>query len=251
MSREAKTLKPPRKLLWFDCTFGVSGDMCLGALVDAGAPFKELKELPQTLGLKGVSVTRRSIKRAGLHALKVNVKVDESAQKARRLRDVERIIRRASLPDNVEERSLKVFRRIFKAEARVHGGKPDEVHLHEMGAADTLIDIVGSVLLIELLGVDRVTSSPVAVGSGTIKCSHGVLPVPAPAVAELLKGVPVTTGIEGIELATPTGAAIVRELSYGFGPMPDMVLKAVGCGAGTREVMGQPNAMRVLIGESA
>ncbi|MCK4911981.1 MAG: LarC family nickel insertion protein [Thermodesulfovibrionales bacterium] len=240
----------PLKLLWFDCAFGVSGDMCLGALVDAGAPFKPLKELPEALGLKGVTLSRRTVKRSGLRALKVSVKVDEGAQKARRLRNVEGIISKAKLPDAVKEKSLKVFRAIFKAEAHVHGSKLEDVHLHEMGAADTLIDIVGSVLCIELLGVDKVTSSPVAVGSGTIKCAHGLLPVPPPAVAELLKGVPIHTGIEGMELATPTGAAIIREISKEFGPMPDMVLEAVGVGAGTRKIEGQPNALRALIGKS-
>ncbi len=240
----------PVKTLWFDCSFGVSGDMCLGALVDAGAPFRPLGELPASLGLNGVTLSRRTVKRAGLRALKVSVKVDEGTQEARRLRNVERIISRAKLPAVVKERSIRVFNRIFEAEAHVHGSKPEDVHLHEMGAADTLIDIVGSVLCIELLGVDKVFSSPVAVGSGTIKCAHGLLPVPPPAVAELLKGVPIRTGIEGMELATPTGVAIIRELAEGFGPMPDMVLEAVGVGAGTRKIEGQPNALRALVGKN-
>lgn len=261
-SRTDKTSDETAKTIWFDCSSGISGDMCLGALVDAGAPFKPLKELPEALGLHGVTLSKRSVKRAGFRACKVSVKVDEGAQGARRLRDVERIIKKSSVPAGVKKISLKVFRRIFEAEARVHGGKPTEVHLHEMGAADTLVDIVGTALCLHMLGVDSVLASQVAVGSGTILCSHGILPIPAPATAELLKGVPVTAGTIGVngmggmegmgdmELATPTGAAIITELAQGFGPMPDMVVSAVGSGAGSKEIEGRPNAMRVFLGTS-
>ena len=260
MSSTSKTGNPPAKTdktgktAWFDCSFGVSGDMCLGALVDAGAPFKPIKELPEALGLIGVTISKRSVKRAGLRACKVSVKVDQRAQKARRLRDVERIIRKASVSYGVKGKSLDLFRRIFEAEARVHGGKAADVHLHEIGAADTLVDIVGTVLCLEMLGVDRVFSSPVGVGSGTVKCAHGLLPVPAPATAELLKGVPVCSGVPqamgGVELATPTGAAIITGLAEGFGPIPDMVVSAVGSGAGATEIEARPNALRVFLGQS-
>ena len=256
MSSTSKTDKPPVKTgktvrtVWFDCSFGVSGDMCLGALVDAGAPFKPIKELPKALGLKGVLISKRNVKRAGLRACKVSVKVDHRAHGARRLKDVERIIKRASIPSGVKGKSINVFRRIFEAEARVHGGSPGEVHLHEIGAADTLVDIVGTVFCLEMLGVDRVFSSQVGVGSGTVKCTHGELPVPAPATAELLKGVPVCSGAQGVELATPTGAAIITELAEGFGPIPDMVVSAVGSGAGATEIEARPNALRVFLGES-
>ncbi len=257
MSSTLKIDKTPLKIgktgntVWFDCSSGISGDMCLGALVDAGAPFKPLKHLPEALGLKGVTLSKRSVKRAGFRALKVSVKIIEGAQEARGLKHVERIIRKACLPARVKKRSIDVFRRIFEAEAKVHGGKATDVHLHEIAAADTLVDIVGTVLCLEMLGVDRVFSSPVGVGSGTVKCAHGILPVPAPATTELLKGVSVTSGsadVEGVELATPTGAAIITELAEGFGPIPDMVLRAVGIGAGTREIEGRANALRVFLG---
>jgi hypothetical protein len=224
--------------------------MCLGALVDAGADLKALKALPEALGLKGVRVTKTTVKRAGIKAAKVGVEIDEGAQRPRKLRDVELIINKASIPSKVKSRSIAIFRRIFKAEAKVHGGKAAEVHLHEMGAADTLIDIVGTVLCLNSLGIQRILSSAVSVGSGTIKCAHGVLPVPPPAVAELLKGVKVVTGFEGMELTTPTGAAIIRELAESFGPMPEIELDAVGAGVGTRIIKDRYNALRVFVGKA-
>jgi uncharacterized protein (TIGR00299 family) protein len=224
--------------------------MCLGALVGAGGDFKALKAMVEGLGLRGVSLKRRSVRRAGLKAVKIDVVVDESAEGARKLKDVERIVSRAKLPPRARERSLKVFKRIFRAEARVHGGRASEVHLHEMGAADIIVDVVGTVYLLEALGVGRVVASPVAVGSGSVKTAHGLLPVPAPAAVELLKGVPVTAGAVKAELATPTGAAIISELASGFGPMPDMKLLKTGMGAGSRDHKASPNVLRVMLGES-
>lgn len=248
MSRAKARTRIPLTL-WVDCFSGISGDMCLGALVDAGASFKLLKEAVDSLALKGVSIRKRSVRRAGIRALKVRVDIDRKAQRPRKLKDVERIISKASLSKEVRSRSLAVFQHIFRAEARVHGGRAEDIHLHEMGAADTLVDVVGTMFCLELLDVLKVISSPVNVGSGSVRTAHGELPVPAPATAELLKGVTVTSGSAEMELTTPTGAAIIKELATSFGPMPLMKLMATGTGAGTREIKDRPNVLRVFIGE--
>lgn len=236
------------KVLYLDCFSGISGDMCLGAMVGAGVGFGALKREIAKLGLGGYSISSRRVQRAGIESVKITVRLT-AQEPARGWREINGIIARAELSDRVKERSLDCFRRLFEAEARVHGGKPELVHLHELGATDALIDIVGTMISMELLGVDKVFSSAINLGSGTVKAMHGVLPVPAPATLELLKGVPVYSSGPALELATPTGAAIAATLSEGFGPMPLMSVGAVGIGAGGHDPEGHANVLRVIIGE--
>jgi len=239
------------KVAYFDCFSGISGDMCLGALVDAGASLaglrRELRKLP--VAARGVSLSARKLHRAGILSTRVSVKCRDDAP--RRWKDVGGIIRQSAFSASVKSSALRVFRRLFEAEALVHGGRFDRVHLHELGALDALADVLGTLYCLEKLGVEKVFSSPVNLGGGTVRTSHGILPVPAPAVAEILKGAPVYSSGPGGECATPTGLAILREIASGFGPMPLMKLEAVGTGAGERDTAGRPNVLRVFIGEAS
>jgi uncharacterized protein (TIGR00299 family) protein len=227
--------------------------MCLGALVDAGAPMEALRAGLRELPIAGYRLSKRGVKRGGLRAVKVDV-LHSGAAGPKRWVEVRRILRSSELPLRVKERSEAVFRRLFEAEGHVHGVAAERVRLHELGSVDTVVDVVGTMLLLEALEVERVFSSDVNVGSGAVSSSHGVLPVPAPATAELLKGVPVYAsedpGGERFELATPTGAAILSALCEGYGMLPAMDLEAVGTGAGGANPPGRPNVLRVLVGRS-
>jgi uncharacterized protein (TIGR00299 family) protein len=246
------------KAAWFDCFSGVSGDMCLGALLDAGASPTALKRGLRRLPVKGYRLLQKKVRRSGLEATKVDVILSPSSGQARRWKDVREIIRKAGLPDVITEKGLEIFRSLFEAEGRVHGRAYHRVHLHELGAVDTLIDVIGSLICLEELGVKRVYSSALNLGggaggvSGAVMTAHGSLPVPAPATAELLRGVPVYSSGSPFELTTPTGAAILRGVSAGFGGMPPMRAEAVGYGAGQRNGAGKghemPNLLRVFIG---
>lgn len=222
--------------------------MCLGALLDAGAQFNALKKELKRLGLKGYSISLSEEKRAGLRALKANVKINGSAVRARKLSDVRAIINGSSLKPSIKVKGLKVFQRIFEAEALVHGTSPGRTHLHELSALDAMVDIMGTIICLDLLDVEQVFCSEINLGSGTVKTSHGTLPVPAPATAELLKGIPVYSEGKG-ELTTPTGAALMSTLSSYFGSLPAMSMNATGTGAGSNDCPGRPNVLRVLVGE--
>lgn len=235
------------KLAYFDCSSGVAGDMVLGALLSAGLDEKAWRRELARLRLP-VRITVRRVRRGVLAATAVGVAVPRGG-KARGLKEILRLIRRSRLPRPVAERSAAVFERLAKAEAKVHGTSVDRVHFHEVGGYDCLVDIVGAALGLDLLGIGKVVASPVNLGAGVVKFSHGVLPVPAPATAELLKGVPVFAPDEEVgELTTPTGAAILREFAESFGPLPPMRISALGGGAGGRETPW-PNVLRVFIGE--
>jgi hypothetical protein len=236
------------KITYFDCASGIAGNMILGSLFSAGLDRKAWQRQMAKLRLP-VEVKTHNARRHGIRALQVEVKVRQPSG-PRRLADVVRVIRRARLPKNVFERSVAVFERLAQAEAKVHGTTSGRVHFHEVGADDCLVDIVGAVLGLEMMGIEQVQASAVNLGNGRVTFSHGVFSVPAPAVAELLKGVPVyqpkrVTG----ELATPTGAAILRELSREFGPMPAMSITSIGYGAGTRRT-AEPNILRMYVGET-
>ncbi len=236
-------------IAWFDCFSGVSGDMILGALVDAGWPEGQLKALPQILGIDGVEVSCSRVMRCGISGIKVTVSSTRT-QNLRTLPAITEIITASSIPPSVKEKILGIFHIMAHAEAEVHGCSIDEVHFHEIGAVDTIIDITGAVLAIEELGISRCTSSPLPMGSGFIKCAHGTLPVPAPAVAKIVEKMPVYgTDIES-ETVTPTGAAILKGLCQGFGPMPQMAVHKTGCGAGEREFADRPNLLRIWTGSS-
>jgi len=238
------------KTAYFDCFAGAAGDMILGALVDAGLAPDVLRSELAKLGLTHFALDLQPVQSRGIAGTRVLVRVDQDhhRQHPRRLADIERIITGGALEAEIQRRSLAVFRRLAEAEAGVHGTSLDEVHFHEVGAVDTIIDVVGAVIGLKALGIKRVCCSPLPLGSGTVRCAHGLLPVPAPATVRLLQGVPVySQGIAG-ELVTPTGAAILTECAAQFGPLPPMVLETVGYGAGSRE-LEIPNLLRVLIGE--
>lgn len=238
-------------IAYFDCFSGISGDMTLGALVDAGVPIEVLRGELAKLGLPGYTVTAEKVRRAGIYATKVNVMLEKKEQPARHLADIENLISASSLGTRVKQKSLSVFRRLAGAEAKVHGTTIEKVHFHEVGAVDAIVDIVGSVIGLEHLGVTEIIASPVNVGSGSIHTSHGKLPVPAPATAELLKGIPLYSSSVTIELTTPTGAAILTALADSFGPLPQFTASAVAYGAGGRDLPDQPNVVRLFLGAYA
>ena len=239
------------RTLYFDCFAGISGDMTLGALVDAGADARELTGRLALLGVEGYEVGFEKVDRSGISATRASVRLTKEEKRHRHLSDIEKIIDGSRLGDAVKARASKIFRLLAEAEARVHNVPVERIHFHEVGALDAIVDVVGACIGFELLGVERFNASALHVGSGTVEMAHGRFPVPPPAVAELLRGAPVySTDIVG-ELVTPTGAAIVAAVCEGFGPMPLMRVEATGYGAGTREYKNFPNVLRVLVGESA
>jgi len=240
------------RIAWFDAGSGASGDMFLGALVDAGLPFASLAGLPARLGLDGVTLERREARRGAFRACQVEVRTGGAPQPHRHLRHIRALIEGADLPPAVRERSLEVFTRLGEAEAGVHGTTLEKVHFHEVGAADAIIDIVGGCLAREELGIERVFATPLALGSGTVQAEHGVLPVPAPATARLLAlgGARVDLApLEG-ERLTPTGAALLTTWVTGWEAPPPFRVTAQGVGAGGRDPADRPNVLRVLLGET-
>jgi pyridinium-3,5-bisthiocarboxylic acid mononucleotide nickel chelatase len=280
--------------MYVDAFSGASGDMLLGALLDAGLPEAALREVLERLPVTGYALEVRREKRMGLAATRAEVKLESQDhhhdhdlghehdhghshehghehehghahghehghgahgghghhrdQPARRLPDIEAIIDGADLPGRAGEWSRAIFHRLAEAEAKAHGTTPDQVHFHEVGAVDSIVDILGVASGIALLGVDRIVSSPLPMGSGFVDCAHGRLPVPAPAVVELMRGFPTRESSETGELTTPTGAVILTTLAESFGPMPPMVVSATGYGAGGRQGERTPNLVRVILG---
>jgi uncharacterized protein (TIGR00299 family) protein len=232
---------------YFDASAGLSGDMILAALLDLGASRARFKDAMDGLGLP-VSLRFHEVSRAGLRGLKVDVLVKGPASKPRRLRDIRAFISKTKLSPAAKAMGLKVFENLFRAEAKVHGGRLEGVHLHEAGADDALIDVLGACHLADDLGLERVYVSPLNVGQGWVKTSHGLLPVPPPAVAELLKNVPVYSAGPEQEMVTPTGAAIITTLADSFIPLPELTYDRIGCGAGGRDPEGFPNILRVFSG---
>lgn len=238
------------RLAYLDCVSGVAGDMFLAALLDLGADRARLLALVQEIGLSGVELRIERTERHGIGATRVEVVVPEP-QPPRPWREIRTLLTRSKLETSVRERSLEVFERLVQAEARVHRVPTDDVHLHELGSVDALVDVCGVVTLLADLGVDRLACSPLPVGRGFVRAAHGVLPLPAPATAELLRGLPVVgVGIDA-ELVTPTGAALVATLASEFGPLPALTLDRVGNGAGARDLPERPNLVRVFLGEAA
>jgi len=238
------------RILYFDCFAGVSGDMILGAMVAAGVDPGALKDQLSSLNVQGYSVEFQSVDRSGISATYARVQTPHE-QAHRNLNDILKIIYDSRLSDGVKSKAARIFSRLTEVEARVHNESIEQVHFHEVGALDAIIDVVGAAICFELAGIERCVSSPLHVGSGTVEMAHGRFPIPPPAVAELLKGAPIySTEIKG-ELVTPTGAAIIATLCNEYGAIPKMRLEQTGYGAGTREYEKFPNALRVLIGESA
>jgi uncharacterized protein (TIGR00299 family) protein len=238
------------RIAYLDCVGGLAGDMLVAALVDVGADAELLRSLPGRLGLDGVGVEIERVERQGVGALHVSFPASGDPGH-RDWRTIRRLLQRADLTEQVRTRSTAVFARLAAAEAHVHGVPVDDVHFHELGAVDTLMDICGVVLLLAALGVEQVACSPLPVAGGTVEAAHGTLPLPAPAVVELLRGAPLYGVPTGGELVTPTGAALAAELVSRFGELPPLTLERVGTGAGTRDSAGRPNVVRVFLGEAA
>jgi uncharacterized protein (TIGR00299 family) protein len=238
------------KTAYFDCFSGVSGDMVLGALVDAGLDLARLEAELRRLPLSGWSISAEKVRRGAIAATKVNVASTEHHHH-RSLTKILELIDSAGFEPRIATRAQKIFERLGHAEATVHGIPVDRVHFHEVGAVDAIVDIVGATIGFDLLGIEEFATSPLNLGSGSVETAHGLLPVPAPATAELLRGLACySTGIQR-ELVTPTGAAIVSTLAAASSAMPAMQLAAVGCGAGSADLDEQPNVLRLFLGERA
>jgi uncharacterized protein (TIGR00299 family) protein len=232
----------------FDCFSGISGDMVLGAVIDAGVSADVIRSALDSLGLP-ITLEVERVKRNGFAATKVNV-IAPDQEDYRFLPDVEAIIARSQLTQKQRELALAIFRKLAVAEATVHGMPLEQVHFHEVGALDSIADIIGSAVGLDLLGVERFTSRPVPTGHGTVKCAHGLMPVPTPATAELLKGAPLAPSPVKAELTTPTGAAILATVVAEYVDSPEMTVEAVGHGAGTKDFIEQPNLLRLFVGEA-
>jgi len=248
-------------VLYFDCSAGIAGDMVLGALVDAGLPLDTLEAALGSLSLPGGRIWAGPVLRSGVGATKLRVREAHDERQARHhageerhghrtLAEITSLIEGSALSREGRARAARLFRRLAEAEAQVHRVSIDEVLLHEVGSLDSIIDIVGAVFAIEWFKPDVIVSSPLNVGGGTVKTTHGIFPVPAPATATLLAGVPIySSGVES-ELVTPTGALLITEFASRFGPIPAMRIDRVGYGAGDRDLPGAPNVLRVLVGRA-
>ena len=256
------------RIAYFDCFSGAAGDMILGALLDAGLSFARLESELARLQLPGYRLAAEKVSRGGISGTKLHVHLDDEhhhhshsddgldddqhhGRHGRRLPEILRLIDQAALPGGVKELAGRVFRRLAEAEGQVHAKPPDEIHFHEVGAVDAIVDIVGAAVGLHLLGIERVYCSPIRTGTGSVRCAHGELPVPAPATALLLRGVPMIQTDVQAELTTPTGAAILTTVSAEYGSMPPCRIDAVGYGAGSRDIPGRPNLLRVFIAETA
>ena len=237
------------KVAYFDCASGISGDMTLGAMVDAGVDLARLNAAIGSLGLPGCRLVAEEVRKRGFRATQVKV-IYEPEHAHRHLSHILKLIAGSMLSDRQKEFAERIFRRLAEAEAKVHGVGVDEVHFHEVGAADSIADIVGTAVGFDLLGIERLVASPVATGSGKVRIAHGLCSVPAPATAELLRGIPLAESTVEAELTTPTGAAILAALADSFGPLPPMIIDRIGCGAGQRDLDQQPNILRLMIGDS-
>jgi pyridinium-3,5-bisthiocarboxylic acid mononucleotide nickel chelatase len=236
-------------IVYFDCFAGASGDMLLASLLDAGAQLPAVLEELKKLPLSGYEIKTARVMKRGISALDVTVAVEEKSQPHRHFSDIAKMLRESGLSPKVLETSLAVFTLLAQAEGKIHGRPPEKVHFHEVGAVDSIVDIVGIAAALENLGVKAVYSSPLHVGSGTVRCAHGTIPVPAPATLEVLRGVPVySRGIEA-ELLTPTGASVLAVLAT-FGPMPAMHIKNCGYGAGKKD-LEIANIVRAVLGEAS
>jgi pyridinium-3,5-bisthiocarboxylic acid mononucleotide nickel chelatase len=235
------------KALYFDVFAGISGDMTLGALVDLGLPLELLREAVDALRLEQVEIVSQATERRGIRGIKVDVRCSERGV-VRTWSNIRSMIEKSRLDHTVKQRSLDIFHILAEAEAKIHSRNVDQVHFHEIGAVDSIVDIVGCSVGLHYLGVERIYSSPIPTGKGWVRTEHGVYPVPPPAVAEILTDVPCYSGDITTEIVTPTGAAIIKACVDEFGPMPLMRVERAGYGAGTRE-LDVPNLLRVFSGE--
>lgn len=235
------------KIAYFDCVAGASGDMILGALLDAGLPEATLHERLAALHLDGFELNCYRVNKNGFDAVKVDVIVDDNVP-ARTLVDIEAIVMGSDLSLALKKQAVSIFRRLGEVEATIHGTTLEQIHLHELGGIDTIIDVVGTLVGLEVLGVEQVTASPLPMGRGFVGGAHGKIPLPAPATLALLKGTPIVGSDLDMELVTPTGAVLLSSLAEAFGPISTMTLTSVGYGAGARD-LPIPNLLRVLLGD--
>ncbi|MFQ5450454.1 MAG: nickel pincer cofactor biosynthesis protein LarC [Nitrospinaceae bacterium] len=240
------------RLAYFDCYSGISGDMILGALVDLGVDLRKIRDGLNTLDLPGYRIRSRRVRRGMISGTKVDVvlkKKSPATPTSRNFSDIRKLIQTSGLSGPVKSRSIEIFRRIARAEAKVHHTRIDKVHFHEVGAVDSIVDVVGGVLAIDLLDVQRIIASPLNVGEGLVDCQHGALPVPAPATLILLEGIPCFSSGVRKELTTPTGAGMIGFFARGFHSLPQMKILGSGYGAGDHIVEQSPNMLRVVLGE--
>lgn len=239
------------KILYYDCFAGISGDMNLGALIDLGVDVNYLKTELQKLNIEGFHLNVEPDMRRGISGTKATIVVEnQENEKHRHLRHVEEIVNASSLSDIVKENSLKIFRLIAEAEARVHNIDIQKVHFHEVGALDSIADIVGAAICLDALKIDKILSSPIQLGGGTVKCAHGVMPVPAPATALIVENLPVKSGLVHHEATTPTGAAILAAMVDEFTDCIDFPISKTAYGIGQRDVSEVPNILRVFLSET-
>jgi len=237
------------RIAYLDCFAGLSGDMFLGALLDAGWPSERLNEVIENLRLPDVRAEQSHVTKQGIRATQVKI-VSPLQQPQRGYDDLAGIVLQAGIPDAVREQALSALKLLAEAESTIHSVPVEQIHFHEVGAVDTLVDIVGTLTAFHDLGVDKIHCAPLPWSQGTIKTAHGILPVPPPAVALLFKGLPVVgVDVQG-EMVTPTGATLVRSLATGFGPMPSMRVEQVGYGAGQRDWPDRPNLLRLVLGSA-
>jgi uncharacterized protein (TIGR00299 family) protein len=250
-------------VLYFDCFSGASGDMVLGALIDAGVPLAEVRRALGSLTLEPESVWTERVVRTGIAATKFCVRGEDpepgqnghshasgDAHAHRTLAEIACLIDKSALSTTGKARATALFRRLAEVEAAIHNVPLEDVHLHEVGALDSIVDIVGAVHALEYLGADRIVASPLNVGSGTVRAAHGVYPVPAPATLQLLAGAPIYAGRQTTEMTTPTGALLVAGYADSFGPLPPLRVRTVGYGAGARDFADTPNVLRVVVGDA-
>jgi uncharacterized protein (TIGR00299 family) protein len=237
------------KTAYFDCIGGASGDMLLGALIDAGLPVASLESELAKLHLDDFHLHVGKVAKNAFTATKVDVHVHDHAPE-RHLREIREIVEKSEVSPGVKERAMRVFTQICEVEAGIHGMSVDEVHLHEVGGVDAIVDVVGVLAGVELMKIERVVVSPLPMGRGFIRGAHGQIPLPAPATLGLLKGVPICGSPLDVEFVTPTGAALLVELADAWGPLPAMTLREVGYGAGTRD-LPIPNVLRILLGDAS
>jgi uncharacterized protein (TIGR00299 family) protein len=236
------------KIAYFDCFAGAAGDMIVAAMLDAGLDAEFLKAQLATLGLKNLDINITETKRAGLRALSFSPVVQKE-HRHRNLKDITKIITQSKISEQAKKTAITIFEKIAKAEGAVHGKDPNDIHFHEVGAIDSIVDIVSASIGFDALGIDKTYCSSLSVGGGIIECAHQLLPVPAPATIELLKGVPIVGGPGQFELLTPTAAAILTTVVDRFCPLPEMLIEKIGYGAGSLESEKFPNVLRLLLGQ--
>lgn len=238
-------------IAYLDCFSGVSGDMLLGALLDLGLPLKELRDIVDSLGLHGVDIVAKKESRHNISGTRFHVNINKKGQPPRDLDAIRALIRKGKISDSVKQKSMAAFDLMAEAEAAIHGCTRESVHFHEVGAADSIIDVVGTIYGFERLKLSPVFSSPLPLGTGFVDTMHGTIPVPSPATIAILKDIPVTGSGLHAEMVTPTGALLLKILCNGFGRIPPMVIKKTGYGVGKRDLKDRPNLLRIIIGKDA